>query len=110
MESRRKWTEPSQKPKFAPPVCKLDHAYRVQPVSVAQHAAPPAYLVLIGQLGRPSTEMTPTLPLLVSRTGQIPAIWFVPSRSPTRIVLLVPSVIAAMPIAEPPSQICSLAT
>src|SRR5437879_2769962 len=91
MVSTRKWTAPSANTKLAPRGCKLDQANRVPPVSPAQQLAPPAYLVLIGQLGRPITDATPTFGGVVSRPGHKAAIWFVTSRSPIMIVLLVPS-------------------
>src|SRR5690349_9781188 len=111
MPLRRKWTEPSQKAKLAPPVCRLDQAKRVQPAaaSPAQQVVPPAYLVLIGQLGRPMTVETPTLGAAAeSRPAQTAPVWLRVSRSPIMIVLLVPSVIDSIGMAEPPSQICSL--
>jgi hypothetical protein len=45
---------------LAPLPWTLDHANRAPPGSPAQQVAPPAYFVLIGQLGRPMTDATPT--------------------------------------------------
>ncbi len=54
------------------------------------------------------TEATLTLAGTVSRPAQTPPIWFFVSRSPIMMVLLVPSVMDRMLIAEPPSLTCSL--
>src|SRR5207302_4368667 len=91
--SERKWTEPSQNPKLAPPGCMLPKANRVPPLSLAQQVRPPAYLVLIGQLGRPMIEATPTPGGVVSRPGQRLPICQAVLRSPISSVLLAPSMI-----------------
>src|SRR5690349_2670195 len=69
---RRKCTEASQKTKLAPPGCRLDQVYRVQPVSAPQQLAPPAYRVLIGQFGRPTADTTP---VATSRPAQAAPTW-----------------------------------
>ena len=54
------------------------------------------------------TDETPAPGVAVSRPAQTAPIWLWVSRSPIMIVLLVPSVMDRMLIAEPPSQTCSL--
>ena len=46
--------------------------------------------------------------LVESRPAQMPPTWLVPSRSPTMIVLLNPSVITFRLYCDPPSLTCSL--